>query len=589
MASAARLATWLLALLLPAASQALPHGGAPAPPPPPPPPPPVQPSQIPELQGTSIGINGRLQSARWLWIGRPSEPPIQLWIPLEVLENQLGVSSRTSSEGALELNWFGQELRLPASAQRSLEDEVAVELAPLFQAVGVGASQQGSQLMLELATPQLLNVRSSNPGPVRRVVLDLSGPAVFSRDAGTLTVDLLSRNDQLAQLQALGLASRQAGASLRIRGVSGPLTRVFSLGSPARLVIEWPTPEGSKGATSGSGETAPIDPRLQALFGGEVQWDRLVRQGVRINAVRIDPRSSTLQLRPLVRPGGMEGLSSLVQLANQQQAWVAINGGYFNRVRRLPLGALKANGRWLSGPILNRGVAAWSDRDLPRFGRLQLTEWIVGPGGRRLQVDTVNSGYVQRGISRYNSDWGPSYRALSGSETGLLLQAGRVSQILGVAELEAGVPLRSGDLLLVARGGTALPWTAGEQLQLESRPSNELGLAPNVIGGGPLLLLGGRIVLNGAAENFSSSFLSQGAPRTVLAKDDRQVWLITLEGTLDSGPSLGDTAVLLQQLGLRDAVNLDGGSSTGLVLGGSLQVKGRGVAGSVHNGVGLVP
>ena len=50
--------------------------------------------------------------------------------------------------------------------------------------------------------------------------------------------------------------------------------------------------------------------------------------------------------------------------------------------------------------------------------------------------------YVQRGISRYNADWGPSYRALSGSETGLLLQAGSVRQLFGVAELEAGVPLR---------------------------------------------------------------------------------------------------------------------------------------------------
>jgi len=83
--------------------------------------------------------------------------------------------------------------------------------------------------------------------------------------------------------------------------------------------------------------------------------------------------------------------------------------------------------------------------------------------------------------------------------------------------------------------------------------------------------------------------LERFQPRTVLARDDQQVWLITLEGAQASGPSLGETALLLQQLGLRDAVNLDGGSSTGLVLGGSLQVKGRGVAGSVHNGVGLVP
>ena len=554
-------------------------------PPPPPPLVPIGAAAATERQGSSIRINGRLQSARWLWVGGLGNTPQQLWIPLEVLENQLGVTSRSRSDGALDLEWFGQELKVPASAQRSLEDEVAVEVSSLFGRIGVGLRREGSLLSLELARPQLLQVRSSNPGPVKRIVLDLGGPATIGRDDAGLVVDLLSRSDQQALLGSLGLQAQQDSAGLRLKPSAAKLTRVFSLGEPNRVVIEWP----DQGAASRPDSPAPIDPRLQALLGKELQWDRLVRQGVRINAIRVDPLNASLQLRPLARPGAMEGLSSLVQLANQQQAWVAINGGYFNRVKRLPLGALKQDGRWLSGPILNRGVAAWDERTMPRFGRLQLSEWVMGPGALRLPVAVVNSGYVQRGISRYTADWGPNYRALSGSETGQLIQGGLVRQQFGPSELDAGVPLRGDDLLLVGRGGSELPWGLGDRLQIESRPSSNLGLATHVIGGGPLLLQAGHVVLNGAAENFSSAFLSQGAPRTVLARDDRQIWLITLEGIQDSGPSLGETAALLQQLGLQDALNLDGGSSTGLVLGGSLQVKGRGVAGSVHNGVGLVP
>ena len=580
MASTAFLAGWLLVLCLPGVGQAMPIT-----PPPPPPLVPIGAAAATERQGSSIRINGRLQSARWLWVGGLGNTPQQLWIPLEVLENQLGVTSRSRSDGALDLEWFGQELKVPASAQRSLEDEVAVEVSGLFGRIGVGLRQEGSLLSLELARPQLLQVRSSNPGPVKRIVLDLGGPATIGRDDAGLVVDLLSRSDQQALLGSLGLQAQQDSTGLRLKPSAAKLTRVFSLGEPNRVVIEWP----DQGAASRPDSPAPIDPRLQALLGKELQWDRLVRQGVRINAIRIDPLNASLQLRPLARPGAMEGLSSLVQLANQQQAWVAINGGYFNRVKRLPLGALKQDGRWLSGPILNRGVAAWDERTMPRFGRLQLSEWVVGPGALRLPVAVVNSGYVQRGISRYTADWGPNYRALSGSETGLLIQGGLVRQQFGPSELDAGVPLRGDDLLLVGRGGSELPWGLGDRLQIESRPSSNLGLATHVIGGGPLLLQAGRIVLNGAAENFSSAFLNQGAPRTVLARDDRQIWLITLEGIQDSGPSLGETAALLQQLGLQDALNLDGGSSTGLVLGGSLQVKGRGVAGSVHNGVGLVP
>ena len=580
MASTAFLAGWLLVLCLPGVGRAMPIT-----PPPPPPLVPIGAAAATERQGSSIRINGRLQSARWLWVGGLGNTPQQLWIPLEVLENQLGVTSRSRSDGALDLEWFGQELKVPASAQRSLEDEVAVEVSGLFGRIGVGLRREGSLLSLELARPQLLQVRSSNPGPVKRIVLDLGGPATIGRDDAGLVVDLLSRSDQQALLGSLGLQAQQDSTGLRLKPSAAKLTRVFSLGEPNRVVIEWP----DQGAASRPDSPAPIDPRLQALLGKELQWDRLVRQGVRINAIRVDPLNASLQLRPLARPGAMEGLSSLVQLANQQQAWVAINGGYFNRVKRLPLGALKQDGRWLSGPILNRGVAAWDERTMPRFGRLQLSEWVMGPGALRLPVAVVNSGYVQRGISRYTADWGPNYRALSGSETGQLIQGGLVRQQFGPSELDAGVPLRGDDLLLVGRGGSELPWGLGDRLQIESRPSSNLGLATHVIGGGPLLLQAGRIVLNGAAENFSSAFLNQGAPRTVLARDDRQIWLITLEGIQDSGPSLGETAALLQQLGLQDALNLDGGSSTGLVLGGSLQVKGRGVAGSVHNGVGLVP
>ena len=119
--------------------------------------------------------------------------------------------------------------------------------------------------------------------------------------------------------------------------------------------------------------------------------------------------------------------------------------------------------------------------------------------------------------------------------------------------------------------------------------SSAVGEKSHVLGGGPLLLAGGRVVLNGSAEGFSAGFLQQGAPRTVVASDGRQLWLLTLQGVGNAGPTLMETALLLRQEGLQDALNLDGGSSTGLVLADVHTVKGRGVAASVHNGLGLVP
>ena len=597
-ASGPWLISWLIPQLLPAVL-ALSNQAQGLPPPPPPPTNVRSATDWPTTarqrsEGTRLWINGQTQAARWRWIGSASGLPEQLWIPLEVLQDQLGVSSRSRPDGSLDLEWFGQPLTVGPGSQLSLDDEVAVDVAPLFQALGVEAAQKGPQLLLTLPVAQLLQVRTANQAGQRRVVLDLNGPAIVRSSEGRLELSIQSSAAQRSQLELLGLGSApnspttSSPLQLQVAGGLKP-SKVFTLGDPARVVIDIPvaTPADS---TSSSVPPPTIDPRLQGLLGRGIQWDQLVRQGFRINAVRIDPRSAPVNLKLLTRPQGIEGLSSIQTLASSRRALVAINGGYFNRVKRLPLGALKSEGQWLSGPILNRGVAAWAPRSLPKFGRLSLEEWVLGPHGTRDPVVTVNSGYVQRGISRYGPEWGPSYRALSGGETALVLGAeNTVGRKYETADLEAGVPLRRGEILLVGRGGVELPWAQGTQLNLSSRPSNDLGLAPFVIGGGPLLLQGGRIVLNGAAETFSSGFLSQGAPRTVIGSDGSQIWLITLEGTSDSGPTLPETAQVLQSLGLRDALNLDGGSSTGLVMGGTMPVKGRGVVGAVNNALGLVP
>ncbi|MEB3322994.1 MAG: phosphodiester glycosidase family protein [Synechococcaceae cyanobacterium] len=548
----------------------------------------------PRRAGRTLSISGRSRPAPWEWVGSAGRPPAQLWLTLEVLQEQLGFSSRTRPDGSLDLEWYGRGMIVPPARQRTLGDEVGVEVAQVLAAAGAAASLRGSALVIELPPPSLVQVRSASQPGVRRVVLDLSGPAAVESAGGELLLGLRGDPSLLGRLGALGLRGRQDPDGLRLAAEGGSPRKVFTLGSPHRVVIDLPAAATATATAAGSAAgAATIDPRLQSLLGGPLRWDRVVRQlgsrRIRINAVRVDPRTGPVELRPLSRPEGMEGLSSLPGLARRHDALVAINGGFFNRVRRLPLGALRNRGRWLSGPILNRGVVAWEPRSLPRFGRLRLDEWITDARGARWPVEFVNSGYVKRGLSRYTADWGPHYRALSGTETALLVRDGVVQHRFDQARLAAGVRLTAGDELIVARAGAPLPGQAGESLRLESRPSSDLGEASNVLGGGPLLLLDGRPVLDGRAEGFSPSFLQQGAPRTVIGSDGRFLWLVTLEGVDDAGPTLAEAALALREVGLRDALNLDGGSSTGLVMGGQHTVKGRGVAGSVHNALGLVP
>ena len=93
--------------------------------------------------------------------------------------------------------------------------------------------------------------------------------------------------------------------------------------------------------------------------------------------------------------------------------------GFFNRITSCRWVLCAVMGV-LSGPILNRGVIAWDEDSALQFGRLRLDQdlwWWKTP----LELRFLNSGYVQKGLSRYTRAWGPC-TALSGEEQALLVR-----------------------------------------------------------------------------------------------------------------------------------------------------------------------
>ena len=97
-----------------------------------------------------------------------------------------------------------------------------------------------------------------------------------------------------------------------------------------------------------------------------------------------------------------------------------------------------------------------------------------------------------------------------------------------------------------------------------------------------------RQVLNGRQESFSPGFLSGSAPRTVVAQDMKRVWLLTAKGTNGSDPTLLETSLALRQLKLTEALNLDGGGSTSMIIANTTVMTGRGITPRVQNGLGFV-
>ncbi|MPZ96053.1 MAG: sporulation domain-containing protein, partial [Propionibacteriales bacterium] len=154
-----------------------------------------------------------------------------------------------------------------------------------------------------------------------------------------------------------------------------------------------------------------------------------------------------------------------------------------------------------------------------------------------------------------------------------------------------GGPLPSGGSSVQATGTTVDALSdrvdVGDRLQVLTGLADEDGRAvrpskrTSVVNGGPELVRDGRLrvtpVTDGMLHPDNPSFYYGWAhkrnPRTIAGTDPKgRLVLVTADGrSTDSlGLSILETATVARSLGLRDAINLDGGGSTTMVVDGAV-------------------
>lgn len=352
-------------------------------------------------------------------------------------------------------------------------------------------------------------------------------------------------------------------------------------------------------STSANSYRLTIDIQPESMVEKDIFWSKDIRWQQKyltlgsdrfpVVWLEITPNTTLTPISP--SPQTQVGTAALTQTAGFWQASAAINGGFFNRNNKMPLGALRRDGVWLSSPILNRGAVAWNNQGRMVMNRLQLQETVITNTGESLRVDFVNSAFVQTGIARYTPEWASDYTPLSNNEIIIVVENNTITGQLSPGEaLKTAIPIPRNGYLLVFRKTTPTGLPTGTQISLESQttPANFKDY-PNILGAGPLLIQNGEMVLDAASEGFSDAFIKQTASRSVIAttKQGKIILAAIHNRAGGAGATLAELAQLMQQLGAVDALNLDGGSSTALYLGGSLIDRPLSTAAPVHNGLGI--
>lgn len=131
---------------------------------------------------------------------------------------------------------------------------------------------------------------------------------------------------------------------------------------------------------------------------------------------------------------------------------------------------------------------------------------------------------------------------------------------------------------LVARGGGQLPWIGTTGVGSDRVEATGWLLARdqpgavNVVGGYPELLDGGRRIGDLLVAS-NPGFAASRHPRTAVAVsvDEPRAWLLVVDGRqgdYSTGMTLPELTELLESLGAEEALNLDGGGSSALVIRG---------------------
>ena len=540
------------------------------------------------LQGTAVSVGNTTVPIPWQQRGD------RIGLADIPLMRHLGVDlQNTAVAGQQPVLWFAEQ---PQSLPTWIDNGYRyVDITAWAAQQGWQLQPAGNQLSIQAPAASVLVGRRGRQSWGDRLVLETDRPVLWSLTEDPTAFTLTLQANAAASFQTTALTTGEGNTletlqvqpgrgTIQIQGTFDDTARprVWSLTNPHRVVIDL--------------TQADVMPR-DILWAPGLQWrDEYLTVGNRafpVHQLRLD-LGPEVAMRPIwPNPGQMPGTAPLITTAQNWGAVAAINAGFFNRNNQLPLGAVRTENRWISGPILNRGAIAWNNQGRFLLSRLFLAHRLTTNQGGNFSVGQINSGYVQAGIGLYTSPWGSTYAPVIENETLVTVTQNQVTQQTPAGAVGSGaypIPLE-GYLLAVrsyAEAARSLPPGTTLTLTPEVRPP-AFGELPHAIGGGPLLVQGGQIVVDAKAEGFSDAFAAQAAPRSAVGVTaDGKLLLVAMHYSPGGrGPTLQEAAQMMVQLGAQDALNLDGGSSSSLYLGGSLINRHRGTVGRVHNGLGV--
>lgn len=315
-------------------------------------------------------------------------------------------------------------------------------------------------------------------------------------------------------------------------------------------------------------------PAVPALGVEPLDYSRSVVDGHDVYLVAVDFSNPRVEVRPVLAHGRTGRVADLAEMARSVGAVAAVNGGFFNAYTDMtPWGTLVVDGTtYRTG---NSGGAVGVTAD----GRLRFAELRVQvKGGINGSEEWPNNWYAwdvnrniddPRAIVVFTPGFGQEMRAPVA--TTVTVRGGRVVSIRS-----GPVPIPPDGYVIgfgPGAGQIASRFTAGDTVQVRYEFSDASGGlldwsdVSHILQGGPLLLRDGKNATYLSRHAWRDPKFFTRGPRGFVGAD----WQGRLLMGVVSGVTMDELAGVLQKMGLKDAVAMDGNASAGLYYKGKYQ------------------
>lgn len=418
--------------------------------------------------------------------------------------------------------------------------------APVLQSIRYSVTPQKVRIVFNATTLPQVTANLNDNGD--QLVVDFEGVA---NKVSTSTV--IFNDSAVSSLQLSEVAADKQQVVINLKKTV--TYKVFTLKGPNRVVIDI---------------IKDLDQKYEEQIAPGVKYTSLLRGmpagPISAHIIDLSP-TANYELKPILSNDAISGLERLCSMAERNKAIAAVNSSYFALNGEI-LGLLKIDGEIASTSFVDRTALGMLPGGKTLMDVVTYKGSITLPDGRMIAITGVNHERGTNDLILYNN----YFDSMTGTNTFGTDYILNNDKIVAINHGNAGIP--PGGVVISAHGTMEKALAGlkvGDSIKIRQTLGEEWDKATDVVGAGPRLVRNGTVVVTSKEEEFPADIAIGRAPRTAVGvtKDGHYI-LFVVDGRQQAsiGMSLQELAQMMQELGCTDAMNLDGGGSSEMVING---------------------